>query len=42
MSILFDGKMILAINNSKNTYCNLLEPLEHDEMVLMIEDLITG
>jgi hypothetical protein len=42
MEIVFDGTTLWGVNVSKGTCCDLLQALEHEEMILMIEDMLTG
>lgn len=32
---------LLAVNNSKSIYCDLMEEVDKEEMALMIEDLLS-
>ena len=42
MSILFDGNNMWALNHSKGIFCDLLETLSPEEMVLLVEDMLVS
>lgn len=42
MQIVFDSSTLWAVNQSKKIHCDLLQQLDHEEMVLMLEDMLTS